>query len=52
MKLTKPYKKIKRFTKIEMLMINLLAGTFDECPGEYLKCTGVYQECTGNYRNC
>ena len=52
MKLTKPCEKTKRFTKINMLMIDLLAATYGECPGDYTKCPGTYKDCSGTYFSC
>ena len=52
MKLTKSTKKISKYTKINMLMVDLLSGTYGECTGTYLKCPGVYVDCSGNYTNC
>lgn len=52
MKLSKPYKKVKRFSKINMLMMDLLSSTYGECSGNYTKCPGTYKECPGTYFSC
>lgn len=52
MKLSKPSKKTKRFTKLNMLMVDLLSGTFIECGGSYTNCSGTYSTCNGNFLRC
>ena len=53
MKLKKTAKKIKQFTKLNMLMVDLLSSTYGECPGDYTKCpNGTYKICTGSYFSC
>ena len=52
MKLTKPTKKTKYFSQINMLMVDLLAAVYGECPGDYTKCPGTYTDCSGKYLSC
>ena len=52
MKLTKPTKKTKYFSQINMLMVDLLAAVYGECPGDYTKCPGTYKDCSGTYFSC
>lgn len=52
MKLMKPNKKTEKYTRLNMLMIDLLAGVYGECPGSYTKCNGTYEVCTGTYLSC
>ena len=52
MKLSKPSKKVEHFKKLNMLMINPLAGTYMECGGSYTTCTGTYVNCSGTFLKC
>ena len=52
-KLKKPVKKTDKYKNINMLMNqNMRAGSFGECPGEYMKCPGTFKICPGTFDQC